>query len=413
MLTRTNTALPAAFKRIGWSNLLAQFAEQIALAAAPLTAVLLLAAGPAETGWLQTAQTLPFLLLSIPAGLMADRASRRALMVGSEAIRAVSLALIFALLMLGGLDMRLLAVLGFVGAIGTVCYSVAAPALVPSLVPRAQLADANRWLELARSSAYTAGPALGGALVGSTGAPIAYVLATILSVAAVMLLSGLPREDRVSAQKRHVLHDLKEGASFILRHELMRPILITAIFFNTGWFVLQAIYVAYAVQSLGMTASTVGVTLGIYGGGMVLGALVAPIVARKVSFGTLVVLGPISGFIAAVAMLLTLWLPFAWLAAVSYFLFGVGPILWTISTTTLRQAVTAHAMLGRVSAFFMTATWGSRPLGAAIGAVVAAHYGVPACLFVATVAFLLQLIVIVGSAIPKLQTLPDATAQAG
>jgi hypothetical protein len=77
--------LPTAFRRIGWSNLFAQFSEQIALAAAPLAAVLLLAAGPAETGWLQTAQTLPFLLLSIPAGLMVDRASRRRLMVGTGA----------------------------------------------------------------------------------------------------------------------------------------------------------------------------------------------------------------------------------------------------------------------------------------------------------------------------------------
>ena len=79
--------LPAAFKRLGWSNLLAQFSEQIALAAAALTAVLMLNAGPSETGWLQSAQTLPFLLLSIPAGLVADRASRRLPMAGSEALR--------------------------------------------------------------------------------------------------------------------------------------------------------------------------------------------------------------------------------------------------------------------------------------------------------------------------------------
>lgn len=408
MSTTQTAALPSAFKRIAWSNLLAQFAEQIALAAAPLTAVLLLSAGAVETGWLQTAQTLPFLLLSIPAGLMADRTSRRALMVGSEAIRALSLALVVALLIFGGLDLRLLAVLGFVGAIGTVCYSVAAPALVPSIVPRAQLGDANRWLELARSSAYTAGPALGGALVGSIGAPTAYILATMLSLAAVAFLAGLPREERAPTEQRRMLHDLQEGALFILRHELMRPILITAIFFNTGWFILQAIYVAYAVQTLGMTASEVGVTLGIFGAGMVLGAMLTPIISRNVSFGTLIILGPISGLLAAVAMLLTLWLPFAWLAALSYFLFGVGPILWTISTVTLRQAVTANAMLGRVSAFFMTATWGARPIGAAIGALVAAHWGVPACLIVATAAFAIQLVVIATSTVSKLQELPQA-----
>ena len=84
-----------------------KFTEQIALAAAALTAVLVLNAGPAETGWLQTAQTMPFLLLSIPAGLLADRASRRALMAGSEALRAASLLAILILLALGTLNLLL------------------------------------------------------------------------------------------------------------------------------------------------------------------------------------------------------------------------------------------------------------------------------------------------------------------
>src|SRR4051812_13462133 len=63
----SSTSLPAAFLRLAWSNLAAQSAEQIGLAAAPLVAVLALGAGAGETGLLQTAQTLPFLLLSIPA----------------------------------------------------------------------------------------------------------------------------------------------------------------------------------------------------------------------------------------------------------------------------------------------------------------------------------------------------------
>lgn len=80
--------LPPVFKRLGWSNLFAQLSEQVALAAAPLVAVLLFVATGAETGLLQTAQSLPFLLLSIPAGVLADRWSRRKLMAGAEALRA-------------------------------------------------------------------------------------------------------------------------------------------------------------------------------------------------------------------------------------------------------------------------------------------------------------------------------------
>ncbi|WP_429815117.1 MFS transporter [Ensifer sp. B1-9] len=400
--------LPPAFRRIGWSNLFAQFSEQMALAAAPLAAVLLLAAGPAETGWLQMAQTLPFLLLSIPAGLVADRTSRRRLMVSSEMLRALSLVATLLLMVSGLLTLPLLAVMGFVGAIGTVCYNVAAPALVPAIVPRARLADANRWLELARSLAYSGGPAIGGAIVAWTGASLAYVVATCLSLLSVVLLAGVGDQHQPATAKRKLLQDLIEGARFLAGHTLLRPILVTAIVFNTAWFVLQAVYVAYAIQTLGLTATGVGITLGIYGAGMMIGAVAAPAIARRISFGVMIALGPLGGLAAAAVMLSTIWIPSGALAGLSFFLFGAGPVLWSIATLTLRQAVTPNAMLGRVSAFITTATFGARPIGAALGAVVATRFGVELCLAVAAAGFLIQFLVIIASRVPQLRALPEA-----
>ncbi|HBF28546.1 MFS transporter [Rhizobium sp.] len=400
-------SLPSEFKRLGWSNLFAQFSEQIALAAAPLAAVLVLGAGPVETGWLQMAQTLPFLLLSIPAGLAVDRTSRKTLMVGSEVLRSLSLIVVVLLLAFGMLNVPLLAVLGFVGAVGTVCYSVAAPAIVPSIVPRARLGDANRWLELVRSAAFAAGPALGGGLVGWAGASIAYVLATALSILAALYLASVPKDKVTPRPLSNPRQDLKEGAAFVAHHKFLLPILFTAIFFNTAWVVLMAVYVAYAVQNLGMSATQVGIALGVDGVGMIVGAMIVPILARRFSIGTVIVLGPLGGFCGACLMLLTLWFPSFWLVCMSFFVFGVGPILWTITTMTLRQAVTPNAMLGRVSALIMTATYGSRPLGAAIGALVASYFGVAACLFVATGGFLIQFLIILLSPVPGLRVLPD------
>jgi len=69
MSTNSPVQIPAGFNRLAWSNLAAQSAEQIALAAAPIVAVLSLGAGAGATGILQTAQTLPFLLFAIPAGV--------------------------------------------------------------------------------------------------------------------------------------------------------------------------------------------------------------------------------------------------------------------------------------------------------------------------------------------------------
>src|ERR1700736_812907 len=158
--------LAPTFNRLAWSNLAAQSAEQIALAAAPIVAVLLLGVGEGRTGLLQTALTLPFILFAIPAGLLADRISRAWLMAGSEGPRAAALLGILALIRLDLLTLPLLALLGFVAVCGTVAYSVAAPALVPSLVAPNALPAANARIELARIVAFASGPALGGVLVG-------------------------------------------------------------------------------------------------------------------------------------------------------------------------------------------------------------------------------------------------------
>src|ERR1700726_3805272 len=294
--------LPPTFNRLAWSNLTAQSAEQIALAAAPIVAVLLLGVGEGQTGLLQTALTLPFILFAIPAGLLADRFSRRALMAGAEALRAAALLATLLLIWFGLLTLPLLALLGFVAVCGTVAYSVAAPALVPSLVSPQLLPAANARIELARTIAFASGPALGGVLVGWVGAAPAFGFAAALSIIAVVLLSGIYEPERVPAPKRHPLQDIKEGAAFVLHHPLLRPVFVTQFIFNTAWFVMLAVFVPYAVHHLGLSATGVGTTLAMYGVAMVVEALLATRVMRRIPFGAVIGLGPVSGLAGAAVM---------------------------------------------------------------------------------------------------------------
>ncbi len=398
--------LPKSFHVLAWANLAAQSAEQLSLAAVPIVAVLALGAGAGEIGLLATLQTLPFLLLSMPLGLLADRSSRRALMIGSEALRALSLLGLLLAVWLEALSVPLLAALGFLGAIGTVGFSVAAPAAVPGLVPRELLGRANGRLELARSIAYAAGPALAGALVAWAGASSAFTLAAVLSVAAVALLMRLASAPQAPAAPRHPLLELREGAAFVWRHALLRPILLTAIVWNIAWFVLQAAYVPYAVRALGLSAAQVGTTLAAYGVGMIAGALAAPRLVAAMPFGRAIQFGPVVSVLASATMAATLLLPLSALAVASFFLFGFGPILWTITSTTLRQTVTPDATLGRVSAIFLTVNAGVRPLGAALGGFVGAQWGEAACLLLALAGFVLQAVVIVASPVSRLAGLP-------
>jgi predicted MFS family arabinose efflux permease len=398
-------ALPARFRRLAWSNLAAQSAEQVALAAAPLVAVLALGADASETGALQTILTLPFMLFAIPAGLLADRRSRRALMAGAETVRALALLAILVLAALGTLTWPVLALLGFVSVCGTVMFSVAAPALVPALVPPSVLSTANARIELARTTAFTAGPALGGVLVGWIGGSGAFGVAALLSFLAVLLLSGIEEPPRPPAPARHPLAEIRDGAAFVFGHALLRPVFATQVVFNAAFFLLIAVFVPFAVHRLGLAEATIGLTLAMMGLGMMVGALLAPAILSRAHFGTVVAVGPLCGFAASAVMVLTIAWPRAELAALSFFLLGVGPILWVICTTTLRQAVTPSAMLGRVSAINLL-SYGARPLGSALGALIAAAYSVEACLVAALAGFALQAALILLSPAVRLARQP-------
>jgi len=315
----------------------------------------------------------------------------------------------------GALTLPLLALLGFIGACGTVAYSVSAPALVPGVVPATALSAANARIEVARTSALAAGPALGGLLVEWLGCGAAIAAAAGLSVVAAGLLVGIEEPSRPASPRRDVWRDMRDGAAFVAGHPLLRPIFATQFIFNVAMFVIQAMYVPYAIDHLRLSPAGVGTTLAALGGGMVIGALVATRVLRLLPFGVVVGVGPVAGLAAALIMASTIWVPSAALATSSFFLLGAGPILWVVSTTTLRQTVTPEPLLGRVSAINSLA-YGARPVGAAIGALVGASLGAAPCLAVAAMLFLLQAGLILASPVVRLRQLPpreDATLHAG
>lgn len=404
-------SLPTSFQRLALSNLAAQSAEQMALAASPIIAVLAMGAGAAETGLLSAAQTLPFLLLSLPAGVLADRMRRRRLMATAELLRALALLALPILLWAGLLTLPLLALIGALTATGTVVFSVAAPALVPALVTRADFGAANTRLELARSLAFTAGPSFAGLVVAWLGGGTVFIMAAILSLVAAGLLSGIPEPQTPPARHRRIGTDLAAGLAFVREQPLLRAIMGTAIVWNTSWFVLQSVYVLYALQHLGLDAAGVGITLGAYGAGMLCGAVAAPWLLARMPVGRFIVCGPLGSVAAIAVMLASRAHPGLALPLVSFFLFGLGPILWTIGQTTLRQALTPPAMLGRVSALFMMAGFGARPIGAALGGLVGERYGLDWAILLAGAGFVVQAGIVLMSPIAALRQMPEATSE--
>ncbi|PXZ01290.1 MFS transporter [Gilliamella apicola] len=394
--------------KISYSNLCAQFSEQIIIAVLPIIAVLSMNASAAETAFIQMINTLPFLLLSIPMGVIADRVSRKKLMIIIEIVRATAIFILFYLTFSGSLSINKIALFGFFIAMGTVIYSVASPALVASFVIKEQLINANRSIEIAKSVAFTAGPALGGILASYLSGGLAFILAFLLSIVNAVFLICLPKEPLIEKSGRNVIQELCDGLIFLIKNKYLMPITITAFVFNLSQYLLLSIFAYYVINNLSFTSFEVGASLSLIGLGMLIGSFLYKIISKKINFGLQLSLGPISAFMASILIFLTLIYSAKILVFVAFFFFGFGPIIWTISTVSLRQLVTPSNMIAKVSSVIMTVTFGARPLGAAIGVYISANFGVKSCILAVLIGFLIQLIIILFSKPAKLKNLSDA-----
>jgi len=410
----TQAAADPAFNRLWFANMAAHGAEQLSLAALPLMAALALGATPQQMGALGAAQTLPYLLLSLLAGLWADRWPRHWLMAGAEAGRSLLL-LSLPLLAFGGwLGLLSLSLLGFLLAAASVVFNVAAQAYLPALVSREGLAAANAKLEFARAAAVFLGPGLAGLMASWTSPAAALAVSGFASAWAAWLLRAPSMRRTIPAQPRQALGPaLREGFVLVWRQPLLRAIAGCAMAWNFSWFLLMAVFVLFASQQLGLGPAGIGLVLGVQGIGMLGASLALPLIHARLPLGAMITLGPALSSLAALLIGLASLgegdAAFALLTA-GFFVFGFGPMLWTIGQTSLRQALVPARLIGRVGAIQQVATLGMRPLGALVGGWVGGAYGLDAAIWLAVAGFGLQFLVILLSPVPRLNALPAAIA---
>ncbi|MBV1799721.1 MFS transporter [Siccirubricoccus sp. G192] len=401
--------MPSPITRLAAAAASAHAADQLALAALPLLATLSLGAGPGLVGLLVAAQSAAWLLVSLPAGALVDRADRRHLMIRAQC--ATGLALLLAALAGWWGATPLLGLAAFLGSAGTVVFALAAFAAVPALAARGgeALVPANARLELARALATLAAPVLAGLLAARAGEPALALLAAGLAAlgAAAIAARGLPALPPASSPNRPpVGRAIAEGAGFVWRQPLLRAVALCAIAWNGSFMALTAVFVPFALTRLGLDAAGAGTALAGYGAGLVLGALAAGRLTRHLAPRALLVAGPGLSVVAAGAMLAAPALPGLLLPGLTWFLLGFGPMLWQVAQTSLRQAVAPAALLGRVGATMQAAIFGARPLGALAGGAVAAMAGLEAAMALAAGGFCLSLAVVLATPLARLRALP-------
>lgn len=397
-----SSPVPIALLLAGVSS---QFADKLALDTISLAATQG-GASPRLVGLLVAAQSAAWLLVSLPAGVFADRIAPRSLvMLGGGLTLAGSL--IGAGLLALGLVGWPLGLSTFIAASGPVVIALSIFVLLPRMVAVSTLPRANGRLELGRACFSLAAPLIAGWAVAHGMGALGLVICALAGLVVLVAATRLPG-DRPPAQPRQPLHRaIAEGGAFVARHPYLRPIALCAIGWNMAFFAFLAIVTPYAARVLLLAPETIGLASSVYGAGLIVGALSGPGLIARLPTGLLLVFGPASSLLGA-GLLALAPASLGWPAlALAFFLFGFGPILWFITQTSLRQAVTPQALLGRVSATLTTAMYGMRPVGALAGGLAGEWLGLQTAMLLPVGLFALSTLAILASRMPGLKVMPE------
>jgi MFS family permease len=264
------------YVRLWSAATVSQLGSQVSLLALPFVAIATLHATTFEVAALGVANTVPLVLVALPAGVWIDRVpQRRPIMMGADVGRAVALASIPAAYASGVLTIWQLFAVGLFTGTLTVFFDVASISFLPSILERELLAEGNAGLQVSSQGAQVTGPGIAGALIGALGAPYAVLTDAISFVCSAGLISRIAHlEERVpDGGRRSMREDIREGLGFVLRHPILRPNLaftFTANLFNS---ILYAVFLLFAVRRLGMSSREVGLVFVLSNIGSLAGAL--------------------------------------------------------------------------------------------------------------------------------------------
>lgn len=409
----------ADFLKLWSAQTISVFGSQIGGLAVALTAILALGATAGQVGLLRAAAFAPALLFSLVAGVWADRARRRPILIAADLGSALLLLSIPAVALLGTLRIEQLYVVNFLtGALANL-FQVAYGAFLPAVVGRGRLIEANGKLELSRAAAQIGGPGLGGALVGLLTAPVAVVVDAVSFLGSALLLGLVRRPEPLAsptAARQGVLADIREGLRLVGGDPLLRALAGstgTGNFFAT---IGSTALVLFMARELGLAPAVIGLVLGAIGPGSLLGALLAPRLPARLGLGRTVVaavlllhggnlLQAFAGGSAARAA--------ATLAA-AQFTIGLTAVILNVNLLSLSQAITPDRLQGRLRATLLFVSAGAMPLGALAGGALGDALGLRPTLLVGGIGGFVGALWIVLSPLRTLHELPaplDEVAQ--
>ncbi|HEV2005326.1 MAG TPA: MFS transporter [Candidatus Limnocylindrales bacterium] len=410
----------ADFLKLWTGQTISVLGTQVTLLAVPILAAVTLHVSPFEFGLLTTIEFVPFLLLSLPAGVWVDRLRRRPILISADLGRAISLLSIPVAFAFDALTLWQLYVVVFVNGCLTVFFDVAYQSYLPSIVERDELVEGNAKLELTRTVSQRIGPGIAGVLIGFVTAPFALLIDAISYVVSTVLLlwirrtepPGSPR-DETTTPRPSMRAEIVVGLRYVTGHRWLRGMALTVALGYLFATIADSILILYLVTEHRFPPGLIGLAFSIGSVGIIAGALIANRVTKAIGVGPTIVL-------AAVGESLS-WLPvaiapdallFAGLTTtiVALGFFGVG---WQVNAVSLRQAITPRSMQGRVNATMRFVSWSTIPLGSVLGGFLGGVIGLHSTIWLGALGSLVVFVPVALSSIWRVRDMPAPGAEPG
>jgi MFS family permease len=379
--------------RLLWAGQsVSELGSQVSVLAIPLVAIDGLHASTFAVGVLTSVQTLPFLLVGLPAGAIVDRLRRRPVLIAADIGRTITLGSVPVAWALSVLTLTQLYVVSAVSGVLTVFFDVAYQSYLPALVGRDSLVD--------------------GILVGAVGAASA-VAADALSyvVSFCSLLAIRTQEERPARTAgdggRNMRKEIREGLGFVLGEPRIRSVAGatgTSNFFGTMGL---AVMLVFYRRQIHLTAGHIGILLAAGSVGGVLGAVVAGRIAARIGVGRTILWTIAVCGLGAVAYPLVTPANADALIVAGGLLTSAGGVAYNINQVSLRQALCPGPLQGRMNASVRFLVWGTMPLGGLAGGALGSAIGLRPTLWVAAIGSLTAFLWVLLSPVPRVHTMPS------
>ena len=369
--------LPKAYWKLFSSSTISNLGDGMVVAAGPLLA-LSLTDDPRLIATVTFAAMLPWLILSLPAGVYLDRHDRQKIMFRANLLRGVVFALIALSSTLDILNIYLLIAASAVAGVCELFFDMSSQAILPAIVDQESLEIANSRLYISQiiSNGFVGLPFGAWIFVFAIGAPFA-VNALALIIAALLIRSIKLKlvSEIVTKPQESFSNELKQGLRWLWKHDLLRTLAIMLGVANMCGMFAQAVFVKFARDELGLGARGFGILLAAISIGSILGGLIGETVSKRLGATTAIILAYV---IFGMSDVIPGIFPEIWAVALSGVVMAIAGTTWNVITVSMRQRLIPPELFGRVNSVYRFIGTGSTAFGALIGGQIAFNFGLRA-----------------------------------